>query len=184
MGDRVTRDWNMPRATAACAACGRPFEVGRPFVACLYETESGYERQDYCSECPPPSDPPPLGQWRTQRPEPAARRRPALDREAVRVLFERLEDSDRPEHVQFRFLLALLLWRMRVLKLERAADDATPPFWEFREPATERTSRVRRPDLADDELERLSSQLEALLSGKTVAADLAVPDVPGESAND
>jgi len=179
----VTRDWNMPRATGGCIACGQPFEVGQPFLACLYETESGYERRDYCPGCPPPTDPPPLGQWKTQRPEPAARRSPPFDREAVYAFFDRLEDSDRPEHVQFRFVLALLLWRKKVLKLEHAADDATPAVWEFREPRTDRRRRVLRPDLADDELERLSGQLEALLAGGTATADFVVPDALGENEN-
>ncbi len=159
-------EWNMPRRTDACVGCRRTFEVGESLRAFLYRSEAGYERRDYCLRCEPPADPAPLGTWKTRRPEPAARRVQAFDREAVCSFFECLEGARDPAQVQLRFVVALLLWRKKVLKLERTAELGDHDVWEFVVVRSGTVHRVERPDLDEAQLERLSTQLERLLAGQ------------------
>ena len=77
--------------------------------------------------------------------------------------FRRLEADPRPDQIQFRFVLALLLWRKHVMKLGRTLTIGEREEWEFSIPGSGEVHRVARPDLAEYELERLSGQLEQLL---------------------
>jgi len=109
----------MPRRGEACAACGRDFQPGETIRAYLYEFPEGYERRDYCANCRPPDEPFAIGSWQTRRPQPTAKKTSAFDREAIYRFFEQLEDADTPEKQRLRFVLALLLWRKKVLKFDR-----------------------------------------------------------------
>ncbi len=160
----VKQDWSMPRRAEGCLRCQRAFDVGEAFQTLLYETPEGYGRRDYCLGCPPEESPAPLGRWKTRRPEPSAKKTFAFDRETVLAFFERLSDSDDLRRRQFRFVLALLLWRKKALRL--GATDATPTeeVWEFSAPRSGVTYRLVRPELDEDQLEQLSTQLEQLLA--------------------
>ncbi len=69
--------------------------------------------------------------------------------------------------VQLRFILALLLWRKRVLKLERTLALDGHEVWEFSAARTGTVHRVPRPALEEAQLEQLSGQVEQLLAGQT-----------------
>lgn len=170
MGD----DWQMPRRAQACAACRRDFEPGETVRAYLYEVPEGYERRDYCAACHASDQAAAIGSWKTRRPQPAASKTPVFDREAIRRLFEQLEEADTPEKLQLRFVLALLLWRKKVFKLDRSEPGDRGEVWHFVEPRTDEAHAVERPDLDEDRLERLGAQLEALLTGEVGDLSAAV----------
>lgn len=168
----MARDWQMPRAGQHCAACAREFTPGETFRAVLYDHPQGFERRDFCLACELPAEPVALADWRTQRPAPTEKRAAAFDFEAAYRFFTQCEDAERPELIRFRFLIALLLWRKKGLKFERALTVGAREFWEFSTPATNERHRVCRPELADDELEVLGQQLESLLLGQGPPAEL------------
>lgn len=179
----MASEWNMPRRGEACVGCRRGFEVGEAIQALLYATEAGYERRDYCLECRPPETPAPLGVWRTRRPEPVVSKVQRFDREAVYSFFERLEGAREPDQVQFRFVLALLLWRKKVLKLERTTQADGHEVWEFVATRSGTAYQVARPELDEAQLERLSTQLERLLAGQAGEVEVVVPEA-GKEAED
>jgi hypothetical protein len=162
----VVDDWQMPRRAEACAACRRGFEPGEPIRAYLYEFPEGYERRDYCANCRPPDEPFAIGAWRTRRPEPTTKKTAAFDRQAIYRFFERLDDADTPEKQRLRFILALLLWRKKVLKFNGSETRDEHEVWRFGAPHTDEMHAVVRPDLDEDQLERLGAQLELLLTGE------------------
>jgi hypothetical protein len=162
----VSTEWSMPRRGEACTGCHRPFAVGEPFVVHLYDAAAGYERREYCKHCQPPARPEPVAVWTTRRPAPAGKCNQSFDRATICGIFERLESAAAPAQVQLRFLLALLLWRKKVLRLERTAQADGWEVWEFVVVQTGATQRVARPDVDERQLEQLSSQLERLLAGQ------------------
>jgi len=178
----LSSDWSMPRRTEQCAACGRGFEVGSRFRACLYEAAEGYERRDYCADCAVPDDPPTVGSWMTQRPEPSSKKVQPFDREAIYQFFTRLDDPQEPNQIQFRFVLALLLWRKKVIKLGPTVEEDGMEVWEFTTPSTGETHRVIRPAIDEHQLERLSDDVEQLLAGQP--GNLELPTTAGEEEPD
>lgn len=161
----MANDWQMPRRSDACAACERPFEIGDPLHAFLYELAEGYVRSDYCDACEPKADPPPVGSWRTTRRAPATRK-PAFDAEGIFTLFEQLDGATEPGRRQLRFCLALLLWRKKTLRLDGSEIVDGVEHWRFTAVRGGTPHDVIRPELDDAEVERLSVQLEAVMAGE------------------
>lgn len=173
----MATEWQLSRRSDHCLGCKTALAPGSIYHAYLYEVGESYERRDYCTQCPPPADPPAVGFWRARRP--AAGEAPPsathFDREAVFAFFQRLGDPDTAEKRQFRFVLALLLWRRKVLKLNRTdpPTDAQPEVWHFTAAHVAEQYRVERPDLSDDDASRLSAHVEKLLSTGAMAEELA-----------
>lgn len=159
----------MPRSGEMCFGTRRAFEPGEEFKVYLYDTPDGYERRDYALDYEPPAEPAPLATWRTHRATETTRKLQAFDPQAVQMFFERLADATTPQQVQFRFVLALLLWRKKALRLERTRQVDEHEVWHFIAPRTGVLHDVTRPELDEAELESLSSQLEQLLAGQPVA---------------
>jgi hypothetical protein len=156
----------MPRRGDVCFGCQHRFAAGEPLAAYLYGVGGIYERRDYCEHCQPATEPAPLAVWKTRRPEPTAKKVQAFDRDTIYKLFERLEEAHEDAQLQFRFVLALLLWRKRILKLERTVAVEGREAWEFVAAHSGAAHRVVHPEMSEDELERLSTQLEQLLAGQ------------------
>lgn len=188
---RLSNEWSMPRRSDRCVTCGATFEPGRTHNSALFEQGDGYARCDFCLTCTVSAGPPPLAVWRGRRPAPGPRRSQALDRETALQIFLRLEHADAAEKQQFRFVLAMLLWRKRVLKFEAATrNGAGREVWRFTQAGGDAGHDVVRPELAEQQLESLSLQIEQLLSGDepaeaTTASHLTLPGpgTPAEPAN-
>jgi hypothetical protein len=180
----VNTDWNTPRRTEQCAACAHAFDVGETFQTCLYEAPEGYERRDFCLACPVPDTPPAIGAWRTRRPEPAGRNPLVFDKAAMYKLFQRLEGDDDPQRLRLRFVLGLLLWRKRTLKLEHTTRQDEGEVWHYGVPRADTTHAVLRPELSEDELESLSTQLEQLMDGAVADLDPVTAELATEEPDE
>lgn len=161
----MSTDWSMPRRAEVCAACQHPFEVGESHLAAIYDCPTGYERTDVCLDCPADASRTPLATWRSRRPAPSHPRSQPFDRQAIFGFFERLESSTSPQQIQFRFLLGLLLWRKKVLRLDTSSTNGAQESWEYVLVGQDRRFTVIRPDLDEAQLEDLSAQLESVLAG-------------------
>jgi hypothetical protein len=149
----------------------------------LFDSPLGYARKDFCSSCRP-TEGDELIFWRGAYREPGERPRRPFDREALYGVFVQLAQAESPAKAQFRFVLALLLWRKRVIRFNHshaAAGAAGRETWVFHVPKTGEQHEVARPDVSDGELERLSDRLEALLDGEGL--DLEPAEVTGGGAD-
>jgi len=146
----------------------------------LYDTPHGYQRQDYCLACSPPAQPTPIARWRTRRSQPDERKPRTFDLQALCHLFEQLQETDQPQAAQFRFLLALLLWRKKILRLERTTTGNGRETWEFIMPHTGQSYQLLRPELDEARLDQLGQQLELVISGGSTEPGL----VPGQEQAD
>jgi len=170
----VAQEWQLPAASDRCAADGRIFAPGQVVRTVLFAKDGAYARRDYCLGCRPIDETGLIGAWTRRRPAAASEKPAAFDAEAAFKYFRRLGDDDGAERQQFRFVLALLLWRKKLLKLAETAQRDERELWQFRSPRTAESFEVVRPDLAEDEIERLSGQLESLLAG----VEPGQPDLP------
>src|ERR1051326_172711 len=166
----------MPRAGQNCSACQRAFGPDEEFRANLYEAAEGYERRDFCGACEAPAMPFSVASWRGRAATADQKKAPVVGRGAIFGFFQRL-DADNPQKLQFRFVLALLLWRKKVLKFDGAEEGAGRESWRVSVVRGEEHLDVERPDLAEDELERLSLQLDELISGGPISQENAVAGV-------
>jgi len=157
-------DWQVPGRGEECRACGKSFEADEWVTAYLRPAPDGYERIDQCAACDPPVDPAAIGQWKTRWANRSQDKPPQFDREGLFDLFRRLESDEHAEQVRLRFVLSLLLWRKKIIKLSETIADEDGELWRFITPRAGDRFNVRRPNLTEAELEELSQQLETLLS--------------------
>jgi hypothetical protein len=163
----MANDWEISRGSGRCATTGRELAEGECYYTALFETAEAFERRDYSLEG---WSGPPEGSfcyWKTRMPikgkKPTAI---AVDNTLLVNLFCRLEDDNSEMRQKFRFVLALLLMRKRLLRLDRTTrDDDGRELWHMRLLAEQSTHQVLNPQLSNEEIDRLSAQLAAILSG-------------------
>ncbi len=123
--------YEFARPTGVCALSGKPFTVGETYVAVLIDgnPDNRLERKDFAveawesgaalTEIKPPRRA--LGFWRASMPEPTRKTHAFIDDAALLDLFEQLVDADlssEPGRTAFRYVLALILIRKRLLRAE------------------------------------------------------------------
>jgi len=162
----MTSEFEISRATGKCAQTGRPFAEGQMYYAVLFERPEGLVRMDYSEEAwtgPPEGT---FCYWKAR--VPVRERKPttiAVDSSVLVNLLNRLEDEPSEMKQQFRFVLALLLMRKRLLRFEKAVRDGEQEFWQMRLVADQSLHQVLNPQLTPEHVERLNAQLIAILSG-------------------
>lgn len=120
--------YEIARVAEVCAATGAPFKPGDAFVAALFEADGDrLERRDFAASAWSDDAPPPgvFAFWRGVVPEPSRSNRLVLPFDSLLDLFEQLEGAEDARRIAFRYVLALLLARKRLLSIvgERAPRD-------------------------------------------------------------
>ena len=181
----MQNEWEVSRSSGHCAATGRVLAEGESYYAVLFETPQGFERRDFATDA---WTEPPDGHfcyWRARVPVKNRQSGPiAVDHELLTQFFLKLEESDCEVRQQFRFVLALLLMRKRILRLEKAEREGEQEYWVMRLVSEQSQHRVLNPRLGAEEVERLSLQLTAILSGDAQAIESleSAEPMPAEQA--
>lgn len=166
----MANDYEISRASGKCAATGRAFNENEFYYAALFESGEGFERRDYSVEAwsgPPENC---FCYWKGR--VPPREKKPTtivIDNSILMNLFSRLEDDSSPMRQKFRFVLALLLMRKRLLRFEQAIRNENQEYWQVRVVQEQSIQQVLNPHLSEQEIEQLSAQLTAILSGDASA---------------
>ncbi|MDA0802428.1 MAG: hypothetical protein O2819_01535 [Planctomycetota bacterium] len=159
--------------TGSCAIKGVVIEPGARYVATLVD-RTGDDGQTELARADVSlaaweSGPRPdglLAFWHSTAPRPDERRTRFIDDDTLLEMVHRLADATEPRQRAFRWVLALLLLRKRVLRQDsiRRADDGTS-WWIFRRRGLEVAAsfEVADPGLADADLASLTEELASQL---------------------
>jgi hypothetical protein len=79
------------------------------------------------------------------------------------AFFERLGREAEQEKINFRFVLALILMRKRLLKYDATRIEDGKEIWCLRIVGDKQTVEVINPHLDDEQIEQLSSQIGEIL---------------------
>jgi hypothetical protein len=117
-------DFEVQRTSRRCTATDAPLEPGDVCFSVLEVQGADVIRKDFCTAAwkDPPGEA--LAWWRTQIPEPTAKKIKLAPNDVLLELFDQLADD--PAHCDLRYVLTLLLVRRRVLRVEAAADTKKP----------------------------------------------------------
>jgi hypothetical protein len=113
-------DYEVERSTRQCATTGRQFAPGEEYFSVLMAEGAEVRRYDYAAEAwqgPPPQA---LGWWRSRVPLPPSRSRWAPN-DVLLGYFDEL--AEQPARADVRYVLALLLVRRRVFRVEEERTD-------------------------------------------------------------
>lgn len=141
-------EYQIGRVGQACAASGRVLAPGDAYIGALIEVEGQEEfvRQDFAVDAWDDEQRPAglFAYWRGVVPDQKSDALPTLDAASAADLFDQLENVEDPKRVAFRYLLALMMMRKRLLVhvgteagqmlVRRKGDDAELPPMEVAEP--------------------------------------------------
>jgi hypothetical protein len=114
-------DYEVQRCTRHCAATERELKPGEDVFSALLSEGGKVIRHDYSAEAwhgPPDGA---VGWWKSQIPRPEAKRVHWAPNDVMLQFFEDLEPQ--PARQDMRYVLALLLVRRRVMRLEEESRD-------------------------------------------------------------
>ena len=160
-------EWEINRPLGQCYGTERKIECGEEYFAALVETEEGLQRRDFCAEYWEDQKPEVFCYWKTRLPEPGQKKQLFVDDQMLMAFFERLEKETGQEKVNFRFVLALILMRKRILKYDETKNVDDQEIWCLRIIGEKQIIEVINPQLDEEQIEQLSSQI-----GEILQADL------------
>ncbi len=115
-------DFEFQRCTRRCAATDRELRSEEVFYSVLTSEGAEVVRRDYCEEAwtEPPEGA--IGWWKSQMPSPNANKMHWAPNDVMLHYFQELEDNTAKADV--RYILALLLIRRRIVRLDDREKDA------------------------------------------------------------
>jgi len=170
----MAQDWQVEHSTGKCAVTGRPLAEGEEYYAVLFEEGESFRRADYSLEG---WNGPPEGSYchfKTRVPVREKKKRLLVDNEVLVNFFNRLADEEDASRQRFRFVLALILLRKRILRYDSSEVRDGREHWRMTMPSDHSTHDVINPRLTDDQVETVSQEISAILHGDMGAwADVA-----------
>ncbi|HLX61060.1 MAG TPA: hypothetical protein VKX17_07235 [Planctomycetota bacterium] len=165
-------EWKISKSGGQCSGCGSAFDVEQPVFSALFQEQDQLLRKDFCAECFQNRRPENVFYfWKTtagsrSEGQPAGSRRsgaPAFDLENVLEFFKRLDGESGAQKIAFRYILALMLARKKMLVAgdKKSAEGQRVQF--YREKGGGAEHAVVEPDLSADEIQGLSAELGGLL---------------------
>lgn len=157
--------WDISRPKRECHATGQELTEGMTFYTALREDGETFLREDYSLEAWEAVDRAPFFSYWKGRIQPASARRDTrlvIDTEAFYAFFRDLGESDKPHRQLFRYLVALLLVRKRVLRLdeiEKTPDGETLLLFDNR---AKEELRVFSPPATPEQLEEAEAELNQI----------------------
>ncbi|MCO6454003.1 MAG: hypothetical protein J5I93_01705 [Pirellulaceae bacterium] len=115
-------DFAVQRCTRRCHASDRELAPGETFYSVLVADGAEVTRRDYAAEAwqGPPAGA--LGWWKSQMPAPHARKMHWAPNDVILHYFQQL--GEETAETDIRYVLALLMIRRRIMRLEQTERDA------------------------------------------------------------
>jgi hypothetical protein len=190
-------EWKIAKSALVCTRCNCALNVvEKLYFSVLLQQPEGLLRRDFCEECFKQNRPESVYYfWKTafrNEDEKNKRRQPVVDIDFVLDFFKRLEENASnsgaiegtgeaaiqtqiPQRLAFRYILALMLTRKKILvqdvRRKNAQDQDVQVFREKRGGAEH---EVIEPDLNPDEISAVSTELGILLGLKAPSAPASV----------
>ena len=156
-------EWEINKPLGQCHGTERKIEYGEEYFAALIETKEGLQRQDFCADYWESQKPEVFCYWKTRLPEPGQKKQLFVDDQMLMAFFERLGKETEPEKINFRFVLALILMRKRILKYNQTKNANGQELWCLRIVGEKDIAEVINPHLDEEQIEQLSSQIGEIL---------------------
>lgn len=162
----MMEQWEVQRGAGVCAGSGRKLEPGEEYIAVLVDKGDRFERQDYSLAFWEQQRPEVFSFWKTRIPEPNQKKKLFVDDGVLINFFERLGQETEPLKVHFRFVLALILLRKKLLKYVDTRREDGREIWRMRLGKEDEVHEVVNPHLTDEQIQEVSGELSAILQGE------------------
>jgi len=168
----MAKEYNITKTAGRCVVCEQEIAPGRELMATVREVDEELLREDYCLPCwekdPKDDSPELLGLWKTRVPVAKEKKKLLVDDALLVNFFQRLEGVDAPARINFRFVLALVLMRKKLLVYDRGEkrDDGTEIWTMHIRGGNETKYAVVDPHMDEDKIAEVSRQLGEIMEGE------------------
>ena len=156
-------EWEVDKPLGQCYGTGRKIEYGEEYFGALVEIDEGLQRRDFCADYWESQKPDAFCYWKSKLPDPGQKKQLFIDDQMLMAFFERLEKETEQERINFRFVLGLILMRKRILKYDATRIEDDQEIWRLRIVGDKQTVEVINPQLDEEQIEQLSSQIGEIL---------------------
>ncbi len=179
------RNWEIKSRSRSCAACAAPFQTGQMYHCLLHFGGEEPSRADYCERCfrekslEAARSGPEKAYWRSsfKRLYTPVEEREAIRKDLAQRLLEKHVGSERPEHVNLCYILALLQERSRILiPRTRSRDEGGSWITVYEHARTGDTFLIRDPGLSLSAAEAVEQQIKALIEAEKAADAASAPE--------
>jgi hypothetical protein len=156
-------DWKIGKPSGTCEKCQSDFAGGERYHSAIFDTGECFRRRDYCESCweqGPPENA--FSTWQTHVPR-KEEQRLLVDDSVIFDFFNRLAGSDEPTRINFRYILALVLMRKRILKFENVEHRDDHDILVLRRAGTDTTYDVIDPKLSEDQIAQVQADIGQIL---------------------
>ena len=153
-------DYQITKATRRCATSGRELAEGEVFYSALVSEGNEVRRYDYGADAWAGAPEGVVGWWKSQVPTREAKKAKVAPSEILLELFEQLEHQ--PLRADMRYVLALLMVRRRILRLEESTEGEGGALT-LHNPRDERTHHVAAVVPDDARTLQIQEELATLL---------------------
>lgn len=167
----MATDWEVSLPTGRCSISGRQLEEGEEFYTVLFEEGEGFRRADFSQDAWQGSPPGAFCCFKSRVAVREKRKRLLVDDDILLAFFTRLANESEPLRVQFRFVLALILMRKRILRYDGSSTQDGAEVWRMVLPRDQSVHLVIDPKLTDDQIAGVSEQLSAILHGNEAVGE-------------
>jgi len=157
-------EWKIHKSNSECITCNKKFDEEEVYFSALFEETEGFIRKDYCPSCwANKAENGFFSFWKTKMPKKDKPVQRYINMVGVLDMFHRLENNEDTHKKNLRYVLALYLIRKKIFKLKSWKRQDGEEFIILYYPKENKEYCILHPDLKEEEIEMLTSELSHLL---------------------
>jgi hypothetical protein len=165
MSSMTSPNYTVGKPSGVCAVTQQPIPPGEVFIAALREVPMGFERVDVSQGAWPDFPRENITAfWKATMPHPEAKKKLMIDDASLCELLTRLEGVEEPAKQSFRFVLALILLRKKLVQLESTRHESVGDVWKLKFRGKDQTTEVLDPKPDEEQIAMVKEQLAAILN--------------------
>jgi len=158
-------DWDIRKGDKHCERCQKEFREEEEYFAGLYDENRQFVRRDFCLTCWEAVEKPSLYSfWRTRVPKKEEKAKLLVDDDIILNFFFRLENEQDQLKKNFRYVLALLLMRKKILKFKDVRRGEGGEALVLRQPKEGREFVVYNPQLTEEQIQKVTEEVGQILN--------------------
>jgi hypothetical protein len=170
-------EWEIKARAHRCAKSEEPFTDGAIIYTLLYRDRNGFRREDVSEQAwlEIKDQVNPFSFWKSRYEAPRPPGPEPVPKESGEALLRKLLHEDRPEHVNARYVLSIMLERKKTLKQVDVRESDGTKLLIYEHSRTGEIFIIEDPQLKLDQLDALQKEVYALLAPH----DRSVADICG-----
>jgi hypothetical protein len=159
-------EWEIKARSRQCARTQESFDDGATIYTLLFREGAGFRREDISEEAwqQIKEDVAPFSFWKSKFQAPAPAAAEPMPKESVEELLRKLVSEDLPEHLNARYVLAILLERKRILKQVDVREGTEGKILVYEHVKTGEAFIIPDPRLRLDQLDAVQQEIYSLLA--------------------